>query len=146
MKREEVLFEEAELDADEAALIQGEPDADAGRLIPHEDVVAWVKTWGTGDEKSIPDSWMTKAWRALAEANFPSAHSGEYRNPDHKAGTIFQMELHRHFANSEPYDLDPGMHRGERGLGWFCGSVVVERGVLGTSPRMTGCGQGCWVT
>ncbi len=58
MKREEVLFEEADLDADEAALLQGEADADAGRLVPHDDVLAWVKTWGTDDEKPVPKSWV----------------------------------------------------------------------------------------
>ena len=58
MKREDVLFEDADLEADEAAMLQGEADADEGRVIPHEDVVAWVKTWGTADEKPAPKSWL----------------------------------------------------------------------------------------
>jgi predicted transcriptional regulator len=37
-----------------AAIEEGIRDADAGRLIPHADVVAWVRSWGTPDELPMP--------------------------------------------------------------------------------------------
>ena len=37
-----------------AAIDEGIKEADAGRLIPHEDVVAWVRSWGQPDELSMP--------------------------------------------------------------------------------------------
>ena len=42
------------LDAWNAAIDEGIRDADAGRLIPHEDIVAWVRSWGTPDELPMP--------------------------------------------------------------------------------------------
>jgi len=38
-----------------AAIDAGIADADAGNLVPHEDVVAWVKSWGTDDELPMPE-------------------------------------------------------------------------------------------
>ena len=37
-----------------AAIDEGIRDADAGRVVAHEDVVAWVKSWGTPDELPMP--------------------------------------------------------------------------------------------
>lgn len=37
---------------------EGEADADAGRVVPHEEVAAWLLTWGTADEKPAPDHWF----------------------------------------------------------------------------------------
>jgi len=37
-----------------AAIRQGLDEADAGKLIPHEDVVAWVESWGKEDERPMP--------------------------------------------------------------------------------------------
>lgn len=37
-----------------AAIDEGLKEADAGRLIAHEDVVAWVDSWGKGDERPMP--------------------------------------------------------------------------------------------
>lgn len=37
-----------------AAIDEGIKEADAGKLIAHEDVVAWVESWGKGDERPIP--------------------------------------------------------------------------------------------
>ena len=47
-------FEEAEAAADAEA----EADIAAGRLIPHEEVAAWLKTWGTPDYRPMPRSWL----------------------------------------------------------------------------------------
>ncbi|HZK90215.1 MAG TPA: CopG family ribbon-helix-helix protein [Stellaceae bacterium] len=38
-----------------AAIEEGIRDADAGRLVSHEDVVAWVESWGTSNELSMPE-------------------------------------------------------------------------------------------
>lgn len=32
-------------------------DVAAGRVVPHEEVVKWLKTWGTADEMPPPFSW-----------------------------------------------------------------------------------------
>jgi predicted transcriptional regulator len=37
-----------------AAIDEGIKEADAGLLIPHEDVVAWVRSWGSSEELPIP--------------------------------------------------------------------------------------------
>ena len=36
------------------AIREGIADADAGRLVDHEKVVAWLESWGTDDELSAP--------------------------------------------------------------------------------------------
>jgi predicted transcriptional regulator len=37
------------------AIDEGLREADAGRVVPHESVVAWVKSWGRPDELSMPE-------------------------------------------------------------------------------------------
>lgn len=39
-----------------AAIDEGIAAADAGNLVDHEDVVAWVRSWGTPDELPMPTS------------------------------------------------------------------------------------------
>ena len=58
MKPEPALFEIPDSEADAQALRDGEADADAGRVQPHADVAAWLRTWGTADEKPVPKSWL----------------------------------------------------------------------------------------
>ena len=38
------------------AIEEGLRDADAGRVVPHEDVVAWVESCGHPDERPMPQS------------------------------------------------------------------------------------------
>ena len=38
-----------------AAIEEGLRDADAGRVVLHEDVVAWVESWGRPDERPMPE-------------------------------------------------------------------------------------------
>jgi predicted transcriptional regulator len=38
----------------QAAIEAGVRDADAGRAASHEDVVAWVRSWGQTDERQPP--------------------------------------------------------------------------------------------
>jgi predicted transcriptional regulator len=37
-----------------AAIDEGVKAADAGRVVAHEDVVAWVRSWGHPDESPMP--------------------------------------------------------------------------------------------
>lgn len=45
-------------DEEEAALLKAEADADTGRVVPHSEVVKWLKTWGTPEEGPPPKSWF----------------------------------------------------------------------------------------
>ena len=38
-----------------AAIDEGLRDADAGRVVGHDDVAAWVRSWGKRDELPIPE-------------------------------------------------------------------------------------------
>jgi predicted transcriptional regulator len=38
-----------------AAIEEGVRDADAGRVVSHDDVAAWVRSWGQPDELPIPE-------------------------------------------------------------------------------------------
>jgi predicted transcriptional regulator len=57
-KPEASLFDEPDLDADEQAMLEGEADADAGRVVPHEKVAKWLATWGTPEAGPPPKSWL----------------------------------------------------------------------------------------
>jgi predicted transcriptional regulator len=48
------IFDEADTEAEERAWAEGEAEATAGQLIPHEEVVRWVKSWGTENELPMP--------------------------------------------------------------------------------------------
>jgi predicted transcriptional regulator len=45
-------------EADEQRLHEAEADIAAGRLLPHEEVAEWLKTWGTPDFKPAPAHWF----------------------------------------------------------------------------------------
>ena len=38
------------------AIKKGLEDAEAGRVVPHEDVMAWIKSWDTDHELPMPQS------------------------------------------------------------------------------------------
>jgi predicted transcriptional regulator len=48
------LFGEDELREVEEAIEQGLADADAGRVVPHEEVERWLRSWGTENELPPP--------------------------------------------------------------------------------------------
>jgi len=58
MKPEPSIFEQTDPEADERAMREGEAAADAGQVVPHAEVAAWLATWGTPDEKPAPKSWF----------------------------------------------------------------------------------------
>jgi predicted transcriptional regulator len=56
MKPEPALYDDP--NAPELARQRALEDIQAGRVVPHEKVVAWLKTWGTPDEKPMPPEWL----------------------------------------------------------------------------------------
>ena len=54
MKPERSLFDDVDDAADEAAMLEGEADAAAGRVISNEAMTAWLLSWGTSDELPPP--------------------------------------------------------------------------------------------
>jgi predicted transcriptional regulator len=53
MKPEPSIFEEADAD-DVAADAEGLADLDAGRVVTHDRMKAWLLSWGTPDELPPP--------------------------------------------------------------------------------------------
>ena len=51
------LFAEIDEEVDARLIAEAEADFAAGRCVPHEEVSAWLKTWGTPDFKPMPRSW-----------------------------------------------------------------------------------------
>jgi predicted transcriptional regulator len=51
---ERPIFDDIDDEADEVALREGEADADAGRVVPHEEVAKWLDTWGTPHFEPAP--------------------------------------------------------------------------------------------
>jgi len=55
---EDSIFDTVDEEALERATLEGEADADAGRVIPHEEVARWLATWGTPEEGPPPAEWF----------------------------------------------------------------------------------------
>jgi hypothetical protein len=51
------VFDFTDLEADERAVREGEAAADAGQVVSHAEVSAWLATWGTTDEKPAPGNF-----------------------------------------------------------------------------------------
>ena len=58
MSSEPSLFDEIDLAAEAVADAEALADIAAGRVAPHAEVEAWLKTWGTPDEKPVPAHWF----------------------------------------------------------------------------------------
>jgi predicted transcriptional regulator len=58
MKPEPSIFDGVDEDADAQRLAEAMADIEAGRVIPNDDVCAWLETWGTPDETPAPSSWF----------------------------------------------------------------------------------------
>ena len=48
------VFDVADDEADERATLEGLADLDAGRVISHEAVARWLRSWGTDNELPPP--------------------------------------------------------------------------------------------
>jgi predicted transcriptional regulator len=57
MKLEPSIYKVDE-EAEAAADAEGLADIEAGRVVPHDEVAAWLETWGTPGEKPAPKSWF----------------------------------------------------------------------------------------
>ena len=57
MKPELSTFEEDD-ETDARRHAQALADIAAGRLVPNDEVCAWLETWGTPAEKPAPESWF----------------------------------------------------------------------------------------
>jgi len=58
MSAERDIFEQDDKAAIAASDARAEADIAAGRVVPHDKVVAWLKTWGTSDEAPPPSEWF----------------------------------------------------------------------------------------
>ena len=58
MKPERSIFDEIDAEAEDLADAEGLADIEAGRTVPHEEVAAWLDTWGMPDENPAPPSWF----------------------------------------------------------------------------------------
>lgn len=45
-------------DAEDAALLEAEADADAGRVTPHSEVAKWMQAIIDGDPRPMPKAWL----------------------------------------------------------------------------------------
>jgi len=45
-------------DEEEAALLEAEADADAGRAVPHAEVAKWMQTIIDGNPQPMPKAWL----------------------------------------------------------------------------------------
>ena len=43
-----------DIDTEARAIEEAEADVAAGRLVPHEEIVKWLQSWGTPDELPCP--------------------------------------------------------------------------------------------
>lgn len=48
------IFDEIDADAEARAIAESKADVAAGRLVPHEHVVKWLRSWGKPDELPCP--------------------------------------------------------------------------------------------
>ena len=48
------VFDDINDEAEKRAIEEAEADVAAGRLVPHEKVIEWLKSWGTPDERPAP--------------------------------------------------------------------------------------------
>jgi predicted transcriptional regulator len=54
MAKSKTIFDEIDQDAEARAIAEAEADLAAGRVVPHEEVVKWLRSWGTADELPCP--------------------------------------------------------------------------------------------
>ena len=50
------IFDVIDEDAEARAIAEAEADIAAGRLVPHDEVVKWLRSWGSPDELPCPVS------------------------------------------------------------------------------------------
>jgi predicted transcriptional regulator len=48
------IFDKVDEEEEKRAIAEAEADIKAGRFVPHEEVVKWLKSWGRPDELPCP--------------------------------------------------------------------------------------------
>jgi predicted transcriptional regulator len=48
------IFDNIDQEAEARAIAEAEADVAAGRVVPHEQVVEWLKSWGAPNERPFP--------------------------------------------------------------------------------------------
>jgi predicted transcriptional regulator len=54
MAKTKTIFNEIEESAEARAAAEAEADVAAGRAVPHDEVVKWLRSWGTPNELPCP--------------------------------------------------------------------------------------------
>ena len=54
MAKPKPIFDEIDKEAEAQAIAEAEADVEAGQIVPHEDVVKWLESWGKPDELPCP--------------------------------------------------------------------------------------------
>ena len=54
MAKTKTIFDEIDQDTEARAIAEAEADVAAGRVVPHDEVVKWLRSWGTPDELACP--------------------------------------------------------------------------------------------
>ena len=54
MAKTKTIFDEIDQDAEARAIAEAEADVAAERVVPHDEVVKWLRSWGTPDELPCP--------------------------------------------------------------------------------------------
>ena len=49
-----IIFDEIDANAEARAIAEAEADVAAGWIVPHEEVVKWLRSWGTPNELPCP--------------------------------------------------------------------------------------------
>ncbi|HEV2099899.1 MAG TPA: CopG family transcriptional regulator [Stellaceae bacterium] len=52
--KSETIFDEIDAEAEARAIAEAEADVAAGRVVPQEIVVKWLRSWGKPDELPCP--------------------------------------------------------------------------------------------
>jgi predicted transcriptional regulator len=58
MKAERAIFEQTDSDAEASADARADADIQAGRIVDHAEVAAWLAKWGTPEETPAPSEWL----------------------------------------------------------------------------------------
>jgi predicted transcriptional regulator len=54
MAKTKTIFNEIDENAEARAIAEAEADVTAGRVVPHDEVVKWLRSWGTRNELPCP--------------------------------------------------------------------------------------------
>jgi predicted transcriptional regulator len=54
MAKTKTIFDEIDENAEARAIAEAEADVAAGRVVPHDEVVKWLRSWGTPAELPCP--------------------------------------------------------------------------------------------